>query len=226
MNVPAPKLIPISLGFVKVFLLRGTDRHILVDSGVPGSADRILKALNAEGIDPKAISLIIFTHGHVDHIGSAAELKTRTGAPIAIHRGDASALRQEKKAGPPPKVPFYIKLFSKLGPQPKPGSAVEPDILIDDELDLAPYGVQARAIATPGHSAGSISIILPDGQFLIGDLLMGGFINSKKIGWPFIVEDKVQLHRSLKILLDLHPTLLQTAHGGPFTPEQAQKLLG
>ncbi len=224
MNVPAPKLIPISLGFVKVFLLRGTDRHILVDSGVPGSADRIINALNAEGIAPQNISLIIFTHAHADHIGSAIELKARTGAPLALHHGDLATLRQEKNAGPPPKRSFLMKLLATFGPKTPP--PFQPDILIDAELDLSPYGVQARAISTPGHSAGSISIVLPDGQLLIGDLLMGGFINSKKIGWPFIIEDKAQLHRSLKALLDLHPTLLHTAHGGPFTPEQAQKLLG
>jgi hydroxyacylglutathione hydrolase len=43
---------------------------------------------------PFIISLIILTHSHIDHYGSAEELKTKKGAPIAIHRADAEYLKR------------------------------------------------------------------------------------------------------------------------------------
>ncbi len=65
----------ISLGMVNIFTLRGQDGYILVDAGNPNSADAILDKLKAHGIAPGDIRLIIITHAHVDHFGSAAALR-------------------------------------------------------------------------------------------------------------------------------------------------------
>ena len=79
---------------VNVFLIRGHLGDVLVDAGPPGKAERILARLQERGVAADDIRLILITHGHTDHFGSAAELRRRTGAPLAVHRVDAPAVRQ------------------------------------------------------------------------------------------------------------------------------------
>jgi glyoxylase-like metal-dependent hydrolase (beta-lactamase superfamily II) len=91
----AESVIQIDTGkFTNVFLIRGRTGCVLVDTGNPGKADRILERLAKRGVAPDDIRLILVTHGHVDHFGSAAELRERTGAPVAVHALDAEAVRQ------------------------------------------------------------------------------------------------------------------------------------
>ena len=78
-------------GMVNSFIIVG-ERPVVVDSGVPGSAPKILAALAREGFAPRDASLILITHRHVDHIGSAAALKRATDAPVAVHALDAEWL--------------------------------------------------------------------------------------------------------------------------------------
>ena len=80
-------------GMVNSFLLIG-ERPVVVDTGVPGSAPKVLAALAREGFAPSDVSLILITHRHVDHIGSTAAVKRATGAPVAVHARDAEWLRR------------------------------------------------------------------------------------------------------------------------------------
>lgn len=88
-------------GMVNSFLLIG-ERPIVVDTGVPGSAPKILAALAREGFAPGDVSLILITHRHVDHIGSAAAVKQATGAPVAVHALDAEWLGRGDGGTRPP----------------------------------------------------------------------------------------------------------------------------
>ena len=86
-------VIPIKLGLVKSFIIKG-DKAVIVDTGYPGNGERILDNLRKNGIEPSDVSLIIITHGHIDHYGSADELRKLTGAPVAMHRADAEYLKK------------------------------------------------------------------------------------------------------------------------------------
>ena len=63
------------LGMVNVHLVRSEQGCILVDAGLPGSEKRIQRALRSAGLSFEDIKLIVVTHAHVDHAGSAASLK-------------------------------------------------------------------------------------------------------------------------------------------------------
>jgi len=82
--------IPVRMGpmTVMAYALVG-DRVVIVDTGVGGQAERILERIAEEGHAPGDVSLILLTHGHGDHAGSAAALRDATGAPIAL--GDCFA---------------------------------------------------------------------------------------------------------------------------------------
>ena len=55
----------------------------IIDAGMPHQAAAILKRIRALGHSPQDVRVILLTHGHIDHAGSARLLKRLTGAPVA-----------------------------------------------------------------------------------------------------------------------------------------------
>ncbi|MCY0941425.1 MBL fold metallo-hydrolase [Streptomyces antarcticus] len=101
------KIIPIPvLGkhAVNAYLLLGR-RPVLVDAGTPGSGQRIHERIAGHGVDPSDLALIVITHGHIDHFGSAAELHRLTGAPVAGHVADLEPFRTGQARMPHPGQP-------------------------------------------------------------------------------------------------------------------------
>ena len=155
------------------FILVG-ERPILVDSGMPGGAPKILAALAREGFAPSDVSLILITHRHVDHIGSAAELQRATRAPVAVHALDADWLRRGDGGTRPP-TGLGARLFDMTGIPGAAAEPCEPEIVIDGDFDLAPFGAPGGVVLhTPGHTPGSVSALFPNGDVLAGDLAIGG----------------------------------------------------
>jgi glyoxylase-like metal-dependent hydrolase (beta-lactamase superfamily II) len=73
----------------------------MIDSGSPNKGKKFIKSINKVSIKPEDIKLIIPTHGHWDHIGSAKEIKEITGAKIAMHRLEKDCLEKSLKPIPP-----------------------------------------------------------------------------------------------------------------------------
>ncbi len=160
----------IRLKLSNAILIQG-ERAILVDSGSPGESRAIQKALAQAGVDASNLSLLLHTHGHSDHAGSTAELRRLSGAPVAIHAADAAMLRSGRN-GPLPPTRLEARLIKPFVDKPFP--SIEPDVVFDNEMDLAPYGVNGRVVMTSGHTAGSVSVLLAGGEAIVGDVLMGG----------------------------------------------------
>ncbi len=221
MNTIQQQVIPIPLGHVMAFLIKG-QRSILIDTGVPGSGQKILNALAANGIAPKDISLILITHCHADHFGSLPMLKEQTGAKVAIHKLEAEMLTQGVNAEicPVGLMGHIFAVLTKLLVRSKV-AGVKPDILIDRELDLAEFGVQGKVIATPGHTAGSISVILASGEAMIGDMLTS--FRKGVLNYPIFARDMTQVKKSLKLVLDHQPKQIYASHGGVFDAEVVLK---
>ena len=77
------------LGMVNAHLVRSPQGCILVDAGIPGSEKKIARVLARQGLGWRDIRLIVITHAHTDHAGSAARLRELSKAPILAHRADA-----------------------------------------------------------------------------------------------------------------------------------------
>lgn len=215
-------VIPISLGMVSAFIVRG-ERTILIDTGYKGSENKILKKMIEEGINPNELSLILLTHGHDDHFGSANVLRKETGAPIAIHKYDADNIRNgcNGKLYPTGGLGKFVSLFMGSGEKSK-GKGFEPDVIIEEGLDLEEYGVKGYVIPTPGHTQGSISVALDSREIIIGDLMMA-FFQRKKPGYPVWAQDIVKVKNSIQEVMKMSPKIIYAGHGGPFTPETVMK---
>jgi glyoxylase-like metal-dependent hydrolase (beta-lactamase superfamily II) len=150
-------VVPLRLGAVNAFLLRG-DRPVLVDSGYPGHARAVLAALADNGVAPRELSLIIITHGHHDHFGSAAALRALTGAPIACGQRDAAEIQsgQDRYLTP---VDWLGRAAARLPRRPSREAAVEPELMFDGPASLSRWGVDAAVLPAPGHTPGSLAVV-------------------------------------------------------------------
>ena len=156
------KVICIKCGLANVFILKGR-KTILVDSGLRGSTDKILKELKKNGIDKSDVSLILLTHVHPDHCLNTRHLKEALGVPVAVNSREAGYLAAGEFS---PVVPINltgkILLWSLKSIHEKHTDVVKADITFDEELSLDEYGIEGKAIVIPGHSLGSTVIFLDD----------------------------------------------------------------
>lgn len=216
MAVLRQMVIPVPSRFVNSFIIQG-ESAILIDTGTPGYDERIFSTMANKGIKWSDVSLIILTHGHYDHCGSAATLREKTGAPLAVHKADAEAV----KMGINPDLhPIGLKGSIMAGlshlvkmPVTRPAEA---DILVEGEMDLGKYGIAGRIIPTPGHTEGSLSVFLEAGCVLVGDLIFGGVFRQKAPDFPYFGYDRQEILNSIKKVLDLNPKIVYAGHGGPF----------
>jgi glyoxylase-like metal-dependent hydrolase (beta-lactamase superfamily II) len=168
-------LTQLHLPIVNVTVIR--QRHtILVDTGAPGDAQRILGGLQRLGISAGEVSLIVLTHGHSDHAGSAAELRRALGAPVAMHTGDLDLVRRGTNGD---FVNMGLEAAASRRFVDRPFPAFEPDILLEEGSDLTAFGLEATLLHTPGHSQGSLSLLLDGGTAIAGDILRGGLLGGK-----------------------------------------------
>jgi len=217
------EIIRIKLSFSNAYLVKDK-KSILVDAGAPNQADQILAAVQKVGINLKDITLILHTHGHFDHAGSTAELKRRLGVPTAIHPNDAFMLREGRNGEIKPGN-FEARIIAAL--IPKSFEPSEPDIIIEEEMSLSDFGVNAKIIFTPGHTKGSISVLCGNNETIIGDLMMGGWVGGAIYGstpnYHYYIDDLTQLHASMKKVLSFKPAKLHVGHGGPLSAEKVRE---
>jgi hydroxyacylglutathione hydrolase len=218
---------PIKLGVACCYLLRG-DGIIMIDGGAPNQAKCFLKALERLSIQPRDLRLLVLTHGHWDHIGTAKDIKEITGAKIAMHKREKDWL--EKSLKPlPPGVTLWGKIFAKIMAMFMPFvhiSATNVDIILgDEEFSLAEFGIAGKVISTPGHSPGSVSIVLDTGDAFVGDLAMNAFPMRLSPGLPIFAEDLQKVKDSWKLILDYGVKMIYPAHGNPFSSEIMRNIL-
>ena len=98
-------------------------------------------------------------------------------------------------------------------------------MLEDEEYPLESYGIHGKVIYTPGHSSGSISLLLDTGDAFVGDLAMNVFPTRIGPGMPIFAENVNALKESWRLLLSSGAKQIYPAHGKPFNADVLEKLL-
>ncbi|WP_255657608.1 MBL fold metallo-hydrolase [Actinoplanes sp. L3-i22] len=152
------------LGYVNVHLVVTDDGVVLVDTGLPGQASVIERALRPLG----TLHAILLTHHHPDHAGNAAALRERTGARLIAHAAEAPFLTGHFQAAEPEGRlrKFLFRRIAKVEP-------TKIDQLAGDGAEPLPGFI---AVHTPGHTRGHLSFQLDRAG---GVLFAGDAVTSK-----------------------------------------------
>lgn len=205
-----------------VFLLLD-DSITVVDAGLRGRSANILNEVRRLGYKPSDVAHIILTHHHADHIGSLAELKKATGAKVMAHPTDAPYIDGTLPQPGPARPKWLSKMLSPFG-RMWATTPAEVDKLLNDSEELPMLG-GIKILHTPGHTLGSISLLLLQEKLVIvGDLLTHRF----RLSMPsrLFTVDMEQEVNSIKKLAGLDFDAIAFGHGRPILREAHQAVTG
>ena len=216
---------PLGMNHCYVIQDKGT---IMVDGGFPGATRAFKKTLANLSIKPTDIGLVIITHGHFDHVGSASDIRGLTGARVAMHRTDKEQLERDARTWPPG-VTAWGKISRGLV---KPMISLlrfdipQVDVLLGDEgLSLEAYGISGRIIHTPGHSPGSVSVLLDTGDAFVGCMAQNSLPFCLKPRLPIYAQDIEKVKESWQVLIAEGARTIYPGHGKSFSIDAIQDLL-
>lgn len=215
----AYKLHRIGLGNVSSYLIYRSGEAILVDCGNGGSETRILDALTRLGLGPEMLKLLVLTHSHFDHAGSAKRLKQLTGCKLMVHRREAERLRDGYSpipSGTRWKAKVLVALGRLFMRRLMYFDGAEADLLVEEGFDLDTFGFPGRVIPAPGHTHGSMIVLMEGGELLGGDTVFG---LEKKQHFPPFAEDLPALVATWGKIKQLPIKILYPAHGRSFAFE-------
>lgn len=224
----ALQIIPFQSSINTCYLVREKGA-VLIDAGYPDLTKSFTKFLDHHQVKPDEIKLIVLTHGDFDHVGGARELKEITGADIAIHEKDRQNL-EEGIFHWPEGVTRWGKISrAMLKPLMEKKAAfpgVKADLVLgDNDQSLEEFGIAGKIVYTPGHTYGSVSVLLDSGEAFIGCLAHNRAPFVLKPGLPIYAKDISLLKESLKKVIDRGAKILYPGHGKPIPAEKMLKYL-
>lgn len=173
----------------------GSKDAIVVDPSM--ESGHVLEEMRSRGL---SLRRILLTHAHVDHVVMVRAFHEATGAPVWLHADDKL-------------------LYERAGDQAAamglawPGSVPVSHWMKDGE-DVGIPGIDARALHTPGHSPGSITLATSEG-LVVGDVLFNGGVGRTDLpggSWDVLL-------RTIRERLFVYPleTNVYPGHGAPTT---------
>jgi hydroxyacylglutathione hydrolase len=198
----------INAGMSKAFAIESRGKLFLIDAGSPGQEKTILKQLARFSSQP--LEMIVVTHAHFDHYGSAQALRSLTGAKIAIGRDDYDDMcRGQTKIDHTHGLGSIGKLLLPLVEALLKPTPTKADIILNDGDSLAQFGLQAVVLRTPGHTRGSITIVLNQTIAFVSDLIV---TQPKLSSQCFYADDWAMIAASLKRVQATHPSQVYAGH--------------
>ena len=194
-----------------MFLLSDGKINILVDTSVARSWAKLQRQLSKLSIE--TIDYLILTHVHFDHASNSKRIQVKYNSKVIIQRLEESYLSRGDNNVPNGTTiltRILVKLSGKRLIHRFRYEPCRPDILVDDEYHLGDIGFNASLMHTPGHTGGSMSLIVDDEIALVGDTLFGVFRGS---AFPPFAEDKDLMIQSWGKLLRIECSRFLPSHG-------------
>lgn len=218
-----------------------SSEFVLIDAGMPKSADEIKDMAEERFGKNCRPALIVLTHGHFDHVGSLVELLEEWRVPVYAHELEVSYLTG-KEDYPRGDSTVDGGLVSELSPMfPNHGIDISTHVKVLPKDGTIPGMPGWKWIHTPGHTPGHISLFREQDRTLIaGDAfvtvkqesLYKVITQQQEISGPpkYFTTDWDAAYDSVKKLAALNPQLAVTGHGLPMSGEELtdslQKLIG
>ena len=210
------ELYQVNLGFVNAYVMN-RDELSLIDTGMPGNAKDIVRAIQELGKEVSDLRHIVVTHLHADHTGSLAELARQSGATVYMHAQDAKLVAAGRAAREMNAAPGLLSRLASRMMSRRGLPALEPcktDVYLE-EGDTLGFAGGMEVIHAPGHAAGQIVLRWPEhGGVLVAADAASHFT---RLGYPIVVENLGITNRTLRRLCDLEFQAACFGHGRPIT---------
>lgn len=190
--------------YFNLFVIKGIDGDILIDTGFIGTKKRIEKWLNKFNI-----KLIILTHAHIDHTWNTSYLKEKYNCKIAMGTKDIKNLdnRQIKSKASEKKYKTWTKLMN-FGMKHFKSKNFNIDIPLKNNQELNIYGINLKIFNLSGHTNGSIGILFKKYLFA-GDALVN---RRKKITIAYQNQNNKKATKSLNKIKKIKPEIIFMGH--------------
>lgn len=143
------------------YLIRGTRKSALIDTGVPSSIAHLEESFAHLGMGIDQVDFVVLTHEHVDHLGSVPHF-AKTSV-VAAHRLAANKIALQDEFA------LMHRTFNH------PLDRFRADVALEDDCVIDLGGYQLRVVHTPGHTSGSICLYEPNHKLLFtGDSVLAG----------------------------------------------------
>ncbi|MCC7053884.1 MAG: MBL fold metallo-hydrolase [Gemmatimonadaceae bacterium] len=202
------------------------EHHVLVDTGPARSRTQLLDALAGLGLGGDDLSLVLATHAHATSVGNAAYLQRMFHVPLAVHGADAPILASglDRAVGFAKPLGSLMRWFGDSRFEAAP-----PDVVFGHTLSLHLFGTEGTVVHTPGHTIGSASVVLPTGDAIVGDLLMGGWFGGRLLprrpARHYLAEMPQRVARSLALLNRLGVQRLHPGTGDVLQMDDVRDLI-
>lgn len=234
----APDVLGVKTAIVNLYLIGapGSSHWVLVDAGMPGHAGMIREIAArrfGRNVPPAAI---VLTHGHFDHTGSLQALLKTWEVPIYVHRAELPFVTGRSSYAPPdPTVGGGLMAWASFVFPKHPidlGSRVKA-IGPDGEIPELP---DWRAVPTPGHTPGHISLFRDEDRVLIAgdafvtiqaEALSANLSLAPVVGRPpaYFTPDWPAAKLSIQRLAEMEPSVVATGHGQPLYGDAMRRAL-
>ena len=222
-----------TIGIVNVVMIGDPsgDDWVLMDTGIPNSADSLMEIVSERFPRNNRPSAIILTHGHFDHVGGMEELIEEWKVPVFAHPGEFVYLSGQQTY-PRPNIPRGRKSMTRM-------SNIFPDNTVNISSALLPLPQAGNIpgmpgwkwIHTPGHSPGHVSLFRESDKVLLaGD----AFVTVRTDAFYKVITEKAEINGpppyfttdweaandSVKKLAALKPDITVTGHGPAMEGEE------
>lgn len=232
----ASDVVGLRIALVSVFAVLSSSGWVLVDAGLPLSADRIRRWTTVHFAENPRPRSIILTHGHFDHVGGLKELAEHWDVPVYVHALEMPYVTG-KAEYPPPDPAVGGGLMALISPlYPRGPVDISSHAQCLPQNGSVPDLPAWRWIHTPGHTDGHVSFFREEDRTLIvGD----AFCTTQAESVLAIATERPELHgppayytsnwdeakRSVERLAELRPNTVAPGHGLPMKgPDVAQGL--
>ncbi|HET9011990.1 MAG TPA: subclass B3 metallo-beta-lactamase [Gemmatimonadaceae bacterium] len=195
---------------LSAILLTSDSGHVLIDAGLPESAEPIMAHIRALGFRVEDVKLIVNSHAHYDHAGGIAAIQRASGARVVASPSSAAVLRTGQAGRDDPQYGIALAFPAVTGTSVR--------VLADgDTLRVGPIALVAHF--TPGHTpggtswswhacegAGCLDFVYADSQTPVSS---DDFLFTRSTAYPTALRD---FARGFEVLDQLRCDVLLTPH--------------